>query len=351
MIDANADRAAEALRVCGDAARFVLDDADLAKRWREIRGALWDALAGVPGLVRQGLESRDSAGDVGRAYPSPPHRDAAGMARINAHRAQESFRVLEESIRAVQPNLAPRFMELRYKCYDLEIQTLAAMERWSLGQKLDFGLYVVLGNEFSRGRDFLEVAQKAIDGGATAIQLRDKQMTAREQLPWAYKLRELTASHGVTMIVNDHIELALAVDADGVHLGQNDFPVAEARRILGPTKIVGASAHNAEQARRAMEEGASYYNIGPIFPTATKKGGHPPIGPESIGPVSENAPIPFTVMGGIKLDNVDKVLDNGARRVAVVTAVTAADDIAAAARALSAKIDQYRRADPSAPEG
>ncbi len=219
---------------------------------------------------------------------------------------------------------------------------LAALASWSMERKLDFNLYVVLGREFSKGRDFLDVTRQAIDGGAGAIQLRDKEMPKRELLAWAYRLRELTREHGVTFIMNDHLDIALAVGADGIHLGQEDFPLPEARRIAGPDFIIGASTHSVEEAKQAVEEGASYINIGPIFQTATKKGVISPVGPEMIEKVQSVVQHPFTVMGGIKLDNVDEVLKRGARRIAVVTAVVGADDIQSAARAFMERIQQYR---------
>lgn len=341
LIDANADRAAEALRVVGDIARFVLDDSGQSQTWRAMRGELWNIMASTPGLQQRAAESRDSEGDVGRAFKAGRHADLLQLTRANIHRAEESFRVLEEAFRSVDIAAVPRFARLRYQCYELEPAMLSRLEEWSHARKLDFHLYVVLGREFSRGRDFLEVTEKAIAGGAGAIQLRDKDLSKRELLDWAYRLRELTREHGVTFIMNDHLDIALAVGADGVHLGQDDFPIPEARRVAGPHFIIGASTHSVEQARRAVEEGASYINIGPIFPTGTKKGAVAPVGPELISEVTQAVSHPFTVMGGIKLNNVDEVLRRGARRIAVVTAVVAADDITAAARAFVGQIQSY----------
>ncbi len=341
MLDANADRAAEGLRVVGDITRFVANADELSQQWRSLRGQLWQVLSRVPGLQNEALECRDSPGDVGRSYSIARHQDLVTLARTNIHRAQESLRVLEETARSIAPTIAADFTGLRYRCYDLEPPTMKHLFHWSHNQKLDFGLYVVLGQEFSRGRDFIEVAKKAIAGGAGAIQLRDKFMGKRELLPWAYRIRELTQEHGVTMIMNDHLDIALAVGADGVHLGQDDFPIPEARQITGPDFIIGASTHSLEQAQRAVEEGVSYINIGPIFSTGTKKTSVDPVGPELITQVTKIVSHPFTVMGGIKLHNVDELLKRGARRIAVVTAVVGADDIQKAARQFTEKINQY----------
>ncbi|MGC9327175.1 MAG: thiamine phosphate synthase, partial [Candidatus Hinthialibacter sp.] len=341
MIDANADRAAEGLRVVGDVSRFVLNEDGLAHSWRTIRGDLWSVLGAVPGLQRRSLESRDSAGDVGRQFEANRHRDLLHLTRTNIHRAQESLRVLEEACRSIDLNAVSQLAQLRYRCYDLEPPTFAHLSAWEHQKKLDFNLYVVLGREFSRGRDFEDVAEQAIEGGAGCIQLRDKTMSKRELLVWAYRLRELTLERGATFIINDHLDIALSVEADGVHLGQDDFPIPEARRIAGPHFIIGASTHSVEEARRAVEEGASYINIGPIFATQTKKGAVSTVGPEMITKVTSAVQHPFTVMGGIKLENIDQVLQRGARRIAVVTAVAGAPDIREAARALSTKIETF----------
>ncbi len=342
MFDANADRTAEALRVVGDIARFVLDDGELASTWRAIRREFWTAVQSVPHLQTRMVENRDSGQDVGRTFSASSHRDVMQLARSNIHRAQESLRVLEESARSIDLSLVNRFSGLRYRCYDLEPPMIAALEEWSIEKKLDFGLYVVLGQEFSHGRDFLEVAEKVIAGGAGAIQLRAKEMPSQEFLEWAYRLRELTAKHNVTLIVNDRLDVALATGADGVHLGQDDFPLPEARRIAGPNFILGASTHSVEEAKRAVAEGASYINIGPIFTTQTKKGVVSAVGPDLITQVTSVVRHPFTVMGGIKIENVEEVLKRGARRVAVVTAVVAAEDITAAAQSFSDIIQKYK---------
>jgi len=351
LLDANADRAAEALRVAGDIARFVLDDPGLASTWRTMRGELWEILSSFPALQQRAVDNRDSAGDIGRNFKTGRHADLLHLARANIHRAEESFRVLEEACRCADLSAVPRFARLRYQCYELEPAMLARLEQWSLERKLDFHLYVVLGREFSKGRDFFEVTEKAIAGGAGCIQLRDKEMPKRELLAWACRLRDLTRERGVTFILNDHLDIALAAGADGVHLGQDDFPIPDARRVAGPHFIIGASTHSVDQAQKAVEDGASYINIGPIFPTGTKKGAVAPVGPDLITEVTRVVSLPFTVMGGIKLDNVDEVLRRGARRIAVVTAVVAADDITAAARAFVTKIQSYfEGAKPSRPD-
>jgi thiamine-phosphate pyrophosphorylase len=183
----------------------------------------------------------------------------------------------------------------------------------------------------------------AIAGGAGCIQLRAKKLGKRELLREARTLRKITRDAGVTFMINDHIDIALTVEADGVHLGQDDFPIPEARRIVGPAIILGASTHSVEEALQAEREGASYINVGPVFATQTKEGVGAPVGVELVAQVKAAVHTPQTCMGGIKLHNVREVVLAGAERIAVVSEVVSADDIAAAARALVEAIGKQKR--------
>jgi len=204
-------------------------------------------------------------------------------------------------------------------------------------------LYVVTCEELSNGRSDLEVLDAVVRGGGRIIQLRNKQIARRDLFALAKKFRETTARAGVLLIINDAIDVALAVDADGVHLGQDDLPLEAARRIA-PDMLIGISTHNVAQAKAACAGGADYINIGPVFPTGTKEHLETFLGPEGIREISPHVTAPFTVMGGIKESNIDQVLDAGARRVALVTAVTQAPDMAEAVRALRAKIHSHQKA-------
>lgn len=209
------------------------------------------------------------------------------------------------------------------------------------GEKpLDFDLYPVTCRKLSRGRSDLEVLDALIEGGARAAQLREKDLSDREFFQLAREFRRRTARAGLTLIINDRLDVCQAVEADGVHLGQDDFPVPEARRLLGPRMIIGASTHSLEQALRAVEDGADYINVGPIFATQTKQHSGPPVGLDLFRQVSRRVNIPITVMGGINLDNLDEVLRAGARRIAVVSAVTSADDIAETVRQFRRRIQE-----------
>lgn len=209
-------------------------------------------------------------------------------------------------------------------------------------QKLfrEVDLYPVTCERLSAGRTDMEVLEAIIRGGAKIVQLREKELSQRQLHELAVKFREVTARAGMLLIINDHVDIALACGADGVHLGQDNLPVAAARRIA-PELLIGASSHSTEEAVEAERQGADYVNIGPIFPTSTKEGIKEFLGPEAIAAISPSLSVPFTVMGGIKESNMDRVLEQGARHIAVVTAVTAAPDIEVAVRALRERIRSF----------
>lgn len=206
----------------------------------------------------------------------------------------------------------------------------------------DFHFYVITGEQFHPERHYLEVMEEAIKGGADIIQLREKNKTKKQLLQMARELRELTRQYGVTFIVNDHIDIALAVDADGIHLGQDDLPLEEARKIMGPNKIIGISTHALEEAQAAEAGGADYIGVGPVFPTNTKEDVVDPVGLRYVKQVVEQINIPFVAIGGIKLHNVDQVLEAGATRVCVVSAVVGADHVQEATASFSQKIKAAR---------
>ncbi|NLI81367.1 MAG: thiamine phosphate synthase [Deltaproteobacteria bacterium] len=208
-------------------------------------------------------------------------------------------------------------------------------KRQAMFREID--LYPVTCEKLSAGRSDLEVLEAVIRGGSRIIQLREKELSTRSLYQLALRFREVTARAGVLLIINDRIDVAMAVDADGVHLGQDDLPL-RAARTLAPNLLIGASTHSLEEALRAQEEGADYVNIGPIFPTSTKTCTTPFLGPAAIEAIVPHLKVPFTIMGGINSSNLEEVLARGARRVAVVTAVTQAPDIAAAVSDLRSRI-------------
>ena len=207
-------------------------------------------------------------------------------------------------------------------------QRLAAFEKADL--------YVVITAAFCAGRTSLSVLDQVLTAGVSLIQLREKDLEDRDLYELAVAYRRRTEAAGALLIIDDRLDIALTAGADGVHLGQTDLPVAAARRIA-PELIVGASSHFLEEALAAQEAGASYVNIGPIFPTATKPDAVF-LGVAAISRIAPHLKIPWSTMGGINQSNIAQVVARGARHPAVMSAVTAAPDIGAAARALRAAI-------------
>ena len=202
----------------------------------------------------------------------------------------------------------------------------------------EWRVYVITDRSLSMGRSNEEVIRRAIAGGADVVQFRAKEGSTADVYREALRLRRVTRATDTPFIINDRVDVALAVDAEGVHLGQDDLPLTVARRILGPNKMVGASTHSFEQALSAAREGAHYVSVGPVFPTRTKEAG-PPVGIDLIRHIKGHVAVPVVAIGGIGSENVAQVLQAGADGVAVISAVVSAGDIEASVRALRDKFE------------
>ena len=203
-------------------------------------------------------------------------------------------------------------------------------------------LHVLTDREWSRGRDMLTVAAAALDGGATVIQLRDKIASTRVLIEEGLALRTLTRERGALLIVNDRVDVALAVEADGAHVGQDDMPAGLARQLLGADRILGVSAANMEEAEEAVAGGADYLGVGPIFPSLGKADAGPATGGELLTELARRYTTPLVAIGGITAENATEVVRAGACGVAVITAVVYAEDITAASRQLRLAVDTAR---------
>lgn len=202
-------------------------------------------------------------------------------------------------------------------------------------------LYVIIDPEACRGRPPVEVARLALEGGASVVQWRDKRRDKGDQIDDAGSVRDLCRRHGALFIVNDHADLAWAVEADGVHLGQRDLPAALVRRML-PDAVIGVSTNNVDEARRAVADGATYVAVGSVFPTRSKETTRP-ADPARVRDVKAAVAVPVVAIGGIDLSNVDLVIEAGADAAAVISAVCGADDPKAAAQALALRFERARR--------
>jgi len=211
-----------------------------------------------------------------------------------------------------------------------------------------FEFYAITDQASARGRRDEDVAAALLKGGATCLQYRAKKVSAREQWETALELRRLTLQAGALFVVNDRVDLALDSGADGVHLGQDDLPVASARRLARRAGredlIIGCSTHSAEQAAEAEQSGASYIGYGPLYATLTKENNVHPVGVESLAEIVRWVSIPVVAIGGIKLEQLQAVAASGGKHCAVVTALTGAEDIEAATRAHVARWREAKQA-------
>jgi len=331
MVDASANRAREALRVVEDYCRFVLDDALLSGALKQLRHDLVAALADWPQSLL--LAARETQRDVGTALRTDREQERASLrdvALVNLKRLQEALRSLEEVGKLRSAELGQAVEQLRYRSYTLERAILLGADA---RQRLaDACLYVLLtGSGCTAGLDW--TIQEAAAGGATIFQLREKNLDDAALLERARQVRRWTRSAGVLFIMNDRPDLARLAEADGVHLGQEDMSVKDARRIVGPDALVGVSTHNVSQLRQAVLDGASYIGVGPTFPSGTKQFTEL-AGLDFVRQASAETTLPAFVIGGVTTNNLAEVVAAGARRVAVSQAIGEADDPRGAAAEL-----------------
>ncbi len=374
ILDASANRAREGLRVIEDYVRFVLDDQHLTALCKQLRHDLTEAMALISTDGR--LAARETQGDVGTGLTTDGERrrgDVTAVVRANFARLQESLRSLEEfgkiessrhtpcaaadigwggsctAIPGATVQLSPQqnaaddqnaadgtrsvpatFKQLRYRVYTLE--RAVEITRGSIERLASARLYVLIDGRASPD-EFERIAKSLIGAGVHVVQLRDKRLGDRELLDRARRLRELTRGTRTLFIMNDRPDLAALASADGVHVGQEEISVKDARRIVGPDALVGVSTHNIEQAQQAVLDGANYIGVGPTFPSETKQFERFP-GLELLKAVAAEIRLPAFAIGGITRENLSEVLAAGFTRVAVSGAIASADDPGVAAKEL-----------------
>jgi len=327
LLDAAANRAMEAVRVIEDYVRFILDDPELTGTCKAFRHELSTLLAEIP--RRQRMDARDTTGDVGteiqgsREYCREKIEDVLAS---NFSRLQESLRSLEEYGKMVSVPLSQGLERLRYQAYTLhkkvfqttqvesEQPVVAQIDSRTLLQ--DALLYVLIDCR-ETGAAFTELVQSLINAGADVIQLRDKQADDRTLLERGKILREATADSRTLFIMNDRSDLAKLVQADGVHVGQEELSVEQVRQVVGPDMLIGVSTHSLEQIQQAVTDKADYIGVGPIFPSATKAFDEYPGLDLLKQAVEESLPIPSFAIGGVNGDNLHEILATGANRIAV----------------------------------
>ena len=340
ILDAAANRAGEGLRVVEDYVRFVLDDALLTNVAKELRHDLATAIAELPTTDRHA--ARDTQRDVGTEIGTEAERkrsDTWQVCQASLERSKQSLRSLEEFSKVDFPELSSRFEQLRYSLYTLE-KALSTSQHSQL-RLTEVNLCVLLD-----GRDSVEqfntIASEFVDAGVPMIQLRDKLLSDAELIERARLLCRITRRSRTLVVVNDRPDIAAIVSADGVHLGQDDMSVKDARAIVGTRTLIGVSTHNFEQARAAVLDGANYLGAGPTFPSATKDFDEFP-GLEYLRRVSAEIQLPTFAIGGVNQGNVKDVLNTGISRIAVSSAVIKSDS------PIQVAIDLLNRLSESAP--
>jgi len=339
IIDANLNRTSEGLRVMEDVARLVLNDAALTQQLKTMRHGL---ITGDWPFNKKLIQARDSESDVGINTLAPGQEEPKELPAVivaNARRVQQSLRTIEELAKTkdITTQLDPeKFKQARFNLYSIEQELLSKLLRQDKVKHIR-GLHAIIDTQALKGRRHIEAAGQIIRG-AKAIQLRDKLTSKKELLPIALELKALCTEHKVLFIVNDHLDLALAANAAGLHLGQNDLPVTVARRLLPIDKILGCSTTTVDQAIAAEADGADYIAVGSMYPTPSKETAVI-VGLDRLRQVRQAVSLPLVAIGGITKDNAAEVIAAGANSVATISAILNAESPEKASRQIVARIE------------
>jgi thiamine-phosphate pyrophosphorylase len=339
IFDASGNRVREGLRVVEDYVRFALDDPALTKRLKDVRHRFSHASQGLDASVL--LVCRDTPNDVGTKVMTVEERlreNPRAVLAANFKRMGEALRSMEEFAKLKNVWLAGKLEVLRYDVYTLEKQVMIALgSRRSLA---NCRLYLLVGGLPTLG-DLEWVVAEAIEGGVDVVQLREKAVPDRELLRRAVEIRIRTAEAQVKFIVNNRPDLARLAGADGVHVGQEDLKVKDARKLVGPNALIGVSTHAREQIDQAVLDGAGYFAVGPVFASGTKTfDAQELVGLGLVRQATEHQALPWFAIGGIGPETLDEVLEAGAERVAVGSAIVQAASPRRAARDLRRRIDE-----------
>jgi len=341
ILDVNLNRIGEGLRLLEDVTRFVLNDPELSEQLKNMRHEL---LPKDRSLQKRLLSARKAGEDVGAFLDvdsEAERTDTVSLVSANSRRVQQSLRVLEELAKVHGDDFGldwDKFKHARFALYTLEQKIVLELLRHNKREQVA-GLYVIIDTQALKGRAELDVARQAIQGGARMIQLRDKLRPKGMLVPLARELKRVCAESNVLFIVNDYLDLAIASDADGLHIGQEDLPIEAARKMLPGDKILGCSSATLEEALKAEKEGADYIAVGCIYPTPSKSQTRL-AGLRTLRQVKSKVSVPVVAIGGINEDNIAKVIGAGADAVAVIAAVLSADNVKEASQRLAEIINR-----------
>ncbi len=340
IIDASLNRIGEGLRVLEEIARFVLDDAALSEKLKSLRHQL--SVRDINAKSRL-LSARDSANDVGENIITDFQKSKHGLPETviaNSRRVEESLRVMEELAKIEGITLdAQIYQDARFSLYTIEKKLLGRLTRKDLAARI-CGLNVIIDTDCLKDKDILGITAQVLAGGVKLIQLRDKSSAKKEIVAMALAIKKLCAESGALLIINDHLDMALACDADGLHLGQQDLPVQIARTLLPVGKLIGCSVANVEEAKKAKEDGADYLGYGAVYATPTKPE-CPVMGLKGLAEIKEAVDLPLVAIGGINMKNIGEVFAGGADAAAVISAVVLAESPRQAAGDMIERIKNY----------
>ena len=319
IIDANLDRAREGLRVIEDWARFGLGKENCVEKIKNFRQILGKNHLKVYKQSRNYIEDKCK----GQTHQEQINRKTPEqIISSNSGRVQEALRVIEEFSRQHNNELSKIASEIRYEIYTIEIELLS-LSKCKKSKKIlkENDLYVITDQR----DNLLYVIEEILIAGVRIIQHRFKKGTDKDHFQEAIQIKSLCERYNSLFIVNDRVDIALASNADGIHLGQNDLDLKTARKLLGYSKIIGISANNKIDITNALKEGCDYIGIGPVFETATKKN-KKPIGIEKIKTLTKNLNLPWFAIGGINTNNISYLRKNGFKKVALVSQVMNSED-------------------------
>lgn len=339
IIDANINRASEALRVLEDWSRLAKNSIVIPEKLKNIRHNINNSFSSFTNLIL----SRESENDIGRTIENNSKRTSIrDIITANSKRAEEAMRVLAEYGQVLDVNIK-QIEQNRYEIYTIEKELI---KNEKLIRLQNAKLYLIASRRdvpaerLYNDNKFLSIIEKSIAGGVDIIQLREKNGSEKEIISLAKEIKKLTDKTDVLFIVNDRVDIALACEADGVHLGQDDLPMTEARKITPEGFIIGLSTHSEEQGKNGLTSGADYLGVGPVFPTPTKPD-YKAAGLEYVTWSCKNLNIiPWFAIGGIDITNIDKVIQSGASKIAVVRAIMEADNPKEIAQNLKGKLAQ-----------
>lgn len=341
-MDAGINRAIEGLRVCEDIFRFSVRN-ELSYEFKSLRHSIVGAIRNIP--PAEILNARDVASDSQKFINSEGETSRSGIKdvfRSNIRRAAESVRSLEEFSKTFSPETGVLFQTIRFKIYEAEKSGWFILSKHILLEKFRYRLYAIIDSLFVKESEMISTASTLIDSGAGIIQLRMKDSSDSDFLAMAKNIFSICMEKDVLFIINDRPDIAVLSGAHGLHMGQDDISVSEARKVTGESMLIGLTTHNLEEAAAGIKGTADYIAVGPVFPTVTKRGDFVEgIGTEIVRKICSFSEKPVVCIGGINHENLKTVMETGCTAAAVVSSLYTGGNISLNARRFAETIFKY----------